>query len=229
MLKRILICALGLLIASPALAQETMTSTTPATETTTTTPDALSTPATVTNTMNTRVTTKTTTTTDRNTIPRATRVSTATVKKRGWTKRSGLRFGYVYANKADEPDANGKESKLNSPHMFTMGFELQQCMPGGKWLDVLFIQNVSITGLDQSVVAPSARVLIGFEIDKSIQLAVGPSLSFHDPAGEDKYIHLTAAIGYTMDAGVFSVPVHFSFVPDVNDYWTTAVTTGVNW
>jgi len=146
-----------------------------------------------------------------------------------WTKRSGLRFGYVYANNAHLPDADGKESKLNSPHMFTMGFELQQTLPGGKWLDVLFIQNVSITGLDQSVVSPSVRALIGFEIDKSIQLAIGPSLSFHDPANEDKFVHLTAAIGYTMNAGVFSVPIHFSFVPDVNGYWATAITTGVNW
>ena len=149
------------------------------------------------------------------------------VKK--WTKRSGLRLGYVYANKAHEPEADGTESKLNSPHMFTMGFELQQCMPGGDWLDVLFIQNLSITGLDQSVVSPSARVLVGFEIDKSVQLAVGPQLSFHDPSGEDKYVHLTAAVGYTMDAGMFSVPVHLSFVPDVNNYWATAITTGVNW
>ena len=222
MLKKILICALGLLIASPGSAQEATTSTVP--EATATTP----TPVAVTNTTNVRVTTEPATT-NRNNIPRTTRASTAAVEKRGWTKRSGLRFGYVYANKADEPDVNGKASKLNSPHMFTMGFELQQCMPGGKWLDVLFIQNVSITGLDQSVVSPSVRALIGFEIDKSVQLAVGPSLSFHDPAGEDKYVHLTAAIGYTMNAGVFSVPVHLSFVPDVNDYWATAVTTGVNW
>ena len=62
-----------------------------------------------------------------------------------WTKRSGIRFGYVYANKADHPDSDGEESRL------------------------------------------------------------------------------------TLDAGVFSVPVHFSFVPDVNDYWATAITTGVNW
>ena len=164
---------------------------------------------------------------DRNTFSRST--TKKRVEKRKWTKRYGIRFGYVYANNSDQPDADGKESKLNSPHMFTMGFEMQQAMPGGEWLDVLFIQNVSITGLDQSVVAPSARVLIGFEIDKSVQLAVGPSLSFHDPAGEDKYVHLTAAVGYTMDAGVFSVPVHLSYVPDVNDYWALAVTTGVNW
>ena len=224
MLKKIIICALGLLITVPLVGCPQAS----AEENTTTATSAVA-PASVTNTTNTKVTTSTTTTTtDRNTTPR--RYGSAKVSgKRKWTKRSGLRFGYVYANKADEPDADGEESKLNSPHMFTMGFELQQCMPGGKWLDVLFIQNVSITGLDQSVISPSARVLVGFEIDKAVQLAVGPQLSFHDPAGEDKYVHLTAAIGYTMDAGVFSVPVHFSFVPDVNDYWATAVTTGVNW
>ena len=147
-----------------------------------------------------------------------------------WTKRRGIRFGYVYANDAHLPDKEtGEESKLHSPHMFTMGFEMQQAMPGGDWLDVLFIQNVSLSGLDQSIISPSARVLIGFEIDKAIQIAVGPNLSLHDPAGEDKFIHLIAAIGYTMDAGVFSVPVHLSFIPDVNNYWATAVTTGVNW
>ena len=216
MLKKILVCALGLLVFGPGEAQENTTTT------------GTTVPASVTNTTNTKVTTSTTTTTtDRNTIPRRT-TSARVSGKRKWTKRSGLRFGYVYANKADEPDADGEESKLNSPHMFTMGFELQQCMPGGKWLDVLFIQNVSITGLDQSVISPSARVLVGFEIDKAVQLAVGPQLSFHDPAGEDKYVHLTAAIGYTMDAGVFSVPVLFSFVPDVNDYWASAVSSGVN-
>ena len=225
MLKNILICALGLSITVPAMAQENATDTTSEVSV-----DNTGTTPTVTNTTKTRVVTSTTTTTGNDRSKISKKVATASVSgKRKWTKRSGLRFGYVYANKADKPDADGDESKLNSPHMFTMGFELQQCMPGGKWLDVLFIQNVSITGLDQSVISPSARVLVGFEIDKSVQLAVGPQLSFHDPAGEDKYVHLTAAIGYTMDAGVFSVPVHFSFVPDVNDYWATAITTGVNW
>lgn len=150
-------------------------------------------------------------------------------EKREWTKRSGIRFGYVYANNAHNPDGDGEKSKLKSPHLTTMGFEMQQAMPGGDWLDVLFIQNVSVSGMDQSVISPSVRVLIGFEIDKSIQLAVGPNLSFHDPSKEDKFIHLMAAVGYTMDAGVFSVPIHLSFIPDVNDYWATAITTGVNW
>ena len=172
MLKKILICALGLSVTVPLTGCPQAS----AQENTTTNADAQA--ALVTNTTNTKVTTSTTTTTtDRNRGP--SKITAAKVSgKRKWTKRSGIRFGYVYANKADEPDSDGEESKLNSPHMFTMGFELQQCMPGGDWLDVLFIQNVSITGLDQSVISPSARVLVGFEIDKSVQLAGGPQLTY---------------------------------------------------
>ena len=50
-----------------------------------------------------------------------------------WTKRKGMRFGYNYSNKSDESD------RLESPHMFAIGFETQQTMSGDSWLDILFI------------------------------------------------------------------------------------------
>ena len=139
-----------------------------------------------------------------------------------WTKRSGMRFGYVYAH-----EFHKDSDKLSSPHMSTMGYELQQTMPGGDWLDILFIQNVTITGMDQSVLAPSARLLIGFEINDSIQLAVGPNGAPKHPS--DNFIHLMVAVGYTAEAGMLSIPFHFSYVPDADGYYTTALTTGVNW
>jgi len=40
---------------------------------------------------------------------------------------------------------------------------------------------------------------------------------------------LVTALGWTQQAGVFSVPIHFVYVPDINDYWRGAITTGVNW
>ena len=43
-----------------------------------------------------------------------------------WTKRSGIRFGYVYANKSDKPNNKGEEARLKTPHLTTMGLELQQ-------------------------------------------------------------------------------------------------------
>jgi len=140
-----------------------------------------------------------------------------------WTKRMGIRFGYNYANKADETE------RLDSQHMFAMGFETQQTMDGGTWLDLLFIQNLTISGLDQSVVLPSANVLVGFEINDSLQLAVGANGTVVDPSDQNHYFHLVAAAGWTQDAGVFSVPIHLVFIPDVNDYYRVAITTGVNW
>ena len=128
-----------------------------------------------------------------------------------WNNRKGIRFGYNYANKADE------------------SFETQQTMDGDSWLDLLFIQNLTISGLDQSVILPSANALVGFEIKDALQLAVGANATVVDPSEENHYFHLVAAVGWTQDAGIFSVPVHLVFIPDVNDYYRVAVTTGINW
>ena len=147
-----------------------------------------------------------------------------------WKFRSGARIGYVYAHDSHKPDPKtGDESPLKSPHMFSVGFEMQQTMDGGAWLDVLLIQGVSLTGLDQSVAAPSARALLGFEINDNVQLAVGPNISAHDPSGEGNILHLIAAIGASVDAGKFNLPLHVAFMPDKNKYNVFALTTGVNW
>ena len=140
-----------------------------------------------------------------------------------WSFRKGMRFGYNYANKADESD------RLASPHMFAMGFEMQQTMSGGSWLDLLFIQNAMISGVEQSVIIPTVNALVGFEINKALQVGVGINGSIYDSSGNDNFIHLISAIGWTQEAGTFSVPIHVVYVPDVNGYYRFAVTTGVNW
>jgi len=140
-----------------------------------------------------------------------------------WTIRKGMRFGYNYAHKADE------SARLESPHMFAMGFEMQETMAGGDWLDLLFIQNITVSGLEQSVLVPSGNVLVGFEVNDALQLGVGANVTIYDPSGEDHFFHLVSAIGWTQAAGEFSVPLHVVFIPDVNNYYRFAVTTGVNW
>jgi len=140
-----------------------------------------------------------------------------------WTTRKGLRFGYNYVHGGDESE------RLESPHLFAMGFEAQQTMSGGDWLDLLFIQNITISGLEQSVVVPSANALVGFEINNALQVAVGANVTIYDPADDGNYIHLVSAIGWTQAAGRFSVPVHLIYIPDINGYYRIAATTGVNW
>jgi hypothetical protein len=163
--------------------------------------------------------------------------STTSIAGSDWNTRKGMRFGYSYLggleksmllqtkdNPKGDPDA-----KLRTPGMFAMGFELQQTREGGSWLDMLFVQNVTLSGLDQSIAAPSASLLVGFEIQKQLQMAIGPNLSAVDPAGEENYFHLATAVGYTVAAGDFSVPFHVVYIPDVQGHFRVAATTGVNW
>ena len=140
-----------------------------------------------------------------------------------WKTRSGVRFGYSYLHKGD------KTEKLSRPHMFILGFELQQSLRGGEWLDILFVENLSVSGLDESVFAPSASLLIGFEFAEQLQLAVGANVAPFDPGQDDNYVHLVTAIGYTADVGRFSLPFHVTYIPEVKGFWRCAATTGVNW
>jgi len=71
--------------------------------------------------------------------------------------------------------------------------------------------------------------LVGFEINDTLQLAVGANLSVYDPSPDGNYVHLVTALGFTAAAGKLSVPLHLVYVPDVNGFWRCAVTTGVNW
>ena len=105
--------------------------------------------------------------------------SPAFAQDKNWDKRAGLRFGYGYLNglrEVEDLDSPGEAKRL-SPHTFVLGFEMQQTMEGGEWLDILFIENITVSGLDQSVINPSVSVLVGFEIDKQIQIGVGPNVS----------------------------------------------------
>ena len=58
-----------------------------------------------------------------------------------WTTRKGLRFGYNYISGGERSD------RIISPHMFAIGFESQQTMSGGDWLDLLFVQNLQFYNL----------------------------------------------------------------------------------
>ncbi len=129
----------------------------------------------------------------------------------------GFRMGYSYA----------RSQRLDSPHLFVMGYELQQHMKGGSWLDVILVENVVASGINQSIFIPSANFLVGFEIDDQLQVGVGPNLQPFSAEGE--FVHMVAAIGYSMRAGAFDVPVHVSVIPDVDGAYRVALTTGVNW
>jgi hypothetical protein len=40
---------------------------------------------------------------------------------------------------------------------------------------------------------------------------------------------MVMGVGYTPQVGSFNVPLHASFIPDVDGNWRAQLTTGVNW
>ena len=129
----------------------------------------------------------------------------------------GFRMGYSYI----------QTDKLPTPHNYVVGYELTQKIGGGDALSVILVENVMLTGLNQSVIIPSANFLVGFEFADRLQIGAGPNIVPVVP--EAQMVHMVMGIGYTMKHGALNVPLHFSVIPDVNGANRFALTTGVNW
>jgi hypothetical protein len=130
--------------------------------------------------------------------------------------RHGFRIGYAYYRTAEG---------LADPHLFVMGYELSQRMYGGAGLDVLIVENAMISGLNQSMVVPSANLLVGASIRDTVEVGVGPNVS----ALPELSANMIAAVGITMPAGLFEIPAHLAWVSAADGWGRVVLTTGVNW
>ena len=144
--------------------------------------------------------------------------SSGTIPKR-LDSMHGFRFGYGYVNV--DPD---EHEVLRDRWLYVIGYELTQVLDGGSWLDIMFVQNISVVGLNQSIIIPSGNVLLGFEFNDNFQLASGINIT---PTQEP--FHMILAAGWTPKVGDINVPCHISYVPDINNNWRMYLTTGVNW
>lgn len=131
--------------------------------------------------------------------------------------RHGFRLGYAYLHNAD---AFGVD-----PNLFVFGYEANQKIIGGDWLDVVLVENVVLAGVNQGYAIPSANLIVGIEIADSVQLGTGINLS---ALSKDSPLAQVIAVGYMPTVGRLQLPVHLSFVPD-DKHWRIAATTGVNW
>jgi len=142
---------------------------------------------------------------------------------------NGFRLGWAYVANLDKPHADGmtlrERTGLRSPHMFLMGYELMFRALGHSWLNAIVVGNASVAGVEQSKFIPSLNGLVGVELDRSFQAAVGISLTPDTVAPS----HLVLAAGWTPAVGSIQVPVHFLYIPDPDGNYRTAATVGMNW
>jgi hypothetical protein len=141
----------------------------------------------------------------------------------------GLRLGYGLFLNHDDPKIQ-KVLRLETPSTFLLGYELAYRMIGGEWLNLLFIGNTTVAGLEQSKFLPSLNLLLGAEFRHSFQVGLGLNLSPWKSEEERLTLasHMIAAFGWTPKIGDFYTPIHVYFIPDVQSAHRAGLTVGVN-
>ena len=154
----------------------------------------------------------------------------------GWHRPAGTRFGHgfrvgwMYLDNVDKPTReSGKslmqELGLKSPHMMLLGYEAFYRIVGHSWIDVLFVGNVTVAGLEQSKFIPAGSALIGFEFARKLQLGVGVNLT----PDLEAPTHAIVAAGFTPTIGSIQTPLHVFVVPDPDHNSRFGATVGVTW
>jgi Caspase domain len=139
----------------------------------------------------------------------------------------GFRLGYAYVQTPSEVAAQAEAAGIDiNPNYLLFGWELNQRLQGGGWLNVLFVENVLVSGLNQSLFRPQVNVMAGLDIKRLFEVGIGADWGPQDPMGRPW--HMISAVGLTPMVGDLNVPLHLAYIPDVDGYWRLAFTMGVN-
>jgi hypothetical protein len=133
---------------------------------------------------------------------------------------TGFRMGYGYV----------ADSELQTPHLMVLGWDHMQTISTGTMIDVIVAGNVSLGGMNQGVLLPSSHLIVGYQFNDSLQLGIGPVLTFSElNTTPSARLNMIAAAGWNIKMGDVYFPIHAAYVPDVDGRWRTYITTGMNW
>jgi len=133
---------------------------------------------------------------------------------------SGFRLGYGYV----------ADSELRSPHMMILGWDQMHSIKTGTVVDAIIAGNISIGGINQGTLFPSAHFIVGYQILDQLQFGVGPVVTFTELSPQlTPRLNMITAAGWNIKMGDIYIPLHVAYVPDLDGRWRAYLTTGMNW
>lgn len=142
-------------------------------------------------------------------------------------QRHGFRVGYTYLDDVNE---------LVHPHVMLMGYEAQQVLGKGEIIDVMFVENVLVGGLNQNLAVPTVNALAGVEILERFQIGFGVNGTMLPPDELDPLnipqfsVGMIAAVGVAIPIeDVYEVPINVSWTAEDDGIGRIAISTGINW
>lgn len=175
----------------------------------------------------TMMTTTTTTATRSELLQTAPRLEDGLDQTERIKQRHGFRVGYTYLDDAEA---------LVHPHVMLMGYEAQQVLGKGEIIDVMFVENILIGGLNQNVAVPTVNALAGVEILERFQIGFGVNGTMLPPNDLDSLnipafsVGMIAAVGVAIPIEeVYEVPINVSWTAEDDGIGRIAVSTGINW
>ena len=121
------------------------------------------------------------------------------------------------------------EEKFSSPHCSSMQYGQVYAFHTTEEIGFFTNPSITIVGLNQSVIQPSASLVIGFQFGSHLQIGSGPIVHFREEEDEPFLPQLVLQATYIFKYNGASLPFTFGYVPLSKSLTQAQILIGYTW
>ena len=105
------------------------------------------------------------------------------------------------------------EEPFVSPHCSVLQYRSVFIFSNDRELTAFMEPSISVIGLNQSVLQPSASLVVGFKLGSRFKIGSGPIISIRDNIDETIFPQLVIEASYVLHVFQNMIPIKFGYVP----------------
>lgn len=151
-------------------------------------------------------------------IPFALRAHTPSAKK--WVHNVSL--GYQYRTLVSEEN-------FTFPHCSVLQYGAGFTLSENSTLNAFVEPSISIVGLNQSVIQPSASMILGFQLGDFFKIGSGPTVSTRDDQDDTFFPQILVEASFLLHIAQSTIPIKVGYVPTSHGLTQYQLILGYTW
>ena len=133
-----------------------------------------------------------------------------------------ISLGYQYRTLVSEED-------FTSPHCSVLQYSGVFTFSGNGGLNAFAEPSFGIVGLNQSVLQPSASMILGFQVGNLFKIGSGPTVSTRDDQDNTFFPQIIIEASFLLHVDESIIPIKFGYVPMSHGLTQYQLTLGYTW
>ena len=121
------------------------------------------------------------------------------------------------------------EENFTSPHCSVLQYGAVFSLSENSNLNAFIEPSLSIVGLNQSVIQPSASMVLGFQLGQFFKIGSGPTVATRDDQDNTFFPQILVEASFLLHIDQSTIPIKFGYVPTSHGLTQYQLILGYTW